>query len=195
MAAYHAQDLTSTLRGRPADVEGTWKTLHPLCVSYARLTKDFRHIDGFRSHLGAVIAAQICTLVAPRAPNPKAHDSPHELSQSDLAKQHSQLSENFGLLSKHYALLLQHTQDARRLLPMEDIRKDYRRTWAAATDNAELSKGPEKPGTKLSGPFFLPIQNDTKPIHAVRFGLKFLAELCKNEGISHVISVDLDKVH
>jgi len=195
MAAYHAQDLASNLRGRPAEVESTWKTLLPLCVSYTRLTKDFQHIDGFRSHLGAVIAAHICTLLAPRAPNPKAHDSPHELSQAELVKQHSQLSENFGLLSKHYMWLLQHTRDARLLLPMEDLQTQYQKTWAGAESNAKLSKGPEKfVAAKLSGPYFLPIQNDTTPIQAVRFGLKFLAELCDQEHIDYSIKVNLDKV-
>jgi len=194
MAAYHAQDSSLHLRGRPAEVEGTWKTLLPLCSSYARLTKDFQHLDGFRSYLGAVIAANICTLVAPRAPNPKAHDSPHELSHAELAKQHSHLTENLGLLSDHYMKLLRHTQDARSALPMEDIEKQYSKTWSGAEINGKLAKNTEKvSATKLSGPYFLPIQNDTTPIQAVRFGLKFLAEYCDKERVEHHIKVNLDR--
>ncbi|KAL1602446.1 hypothetical protein SLS60_005862 [Paraconiothyrium brasiliense] len=194
MAAYHAQDQSLQLRGRPAEVEGTWKTLLPLCSSYARLTKDFTHLDGFRSCLGAVIAANICTLVAPRAPNPKAHDSPHELSVAELTKQHSQLTENLGLLSDHYQKLLRHTQDARSALPMEEIEKTYTKTWAGAEWNTKLSKVPEKVNaSKLSGPYFLPIQNDTTPIQAVRFGLKFLGEYCEKEKIEHRLKINLDR--
>ena len=61
MAAYYAQDLSLNLRGRAGEVEQTWKTLLPLCLSYARFTKDFTHLDGLRSYLSCVIASTICT--------------------------------------------------------------------------------------------------------------------------------------
>ncbi|KAF2443423.1 hypothetical protein P171DRAFT_37228 [Karstenula rhodostoma CBS 690.94] len=194
MAAYHAQDQSLQLRGRSAEVESTWKTLLPLCTSYGRLTKDFAHLDGFRSYLGAVIAANICTQVTPRAPNPKAHDSPHELSVAELTKQHSQLTENLGLLSDHYQKLQRHTQDARVALPMEELEKTYPKTWAGAEWNAKLAKAGEKVhATKLSGPYFLPILNDTSPIQAVRFGLRFLGEYCEREGVGHRLKINLER--
>lgn len=194
MAAYHAQDLAFHLRGRAAEVENTWKTLLPLCFSYSRLTKDFQHLDGFRSYLGAVIAANICTLLAPRAPNPKAHDSPHELSQAELAKQNSHLMENFSLLADHYLRLLRHLQDARIALPAAEIQKTYPKTWSGAETNTTLVKVPEKVNaTKLSGPYFLPIQSDTTPIQAVRFGLRFLSEYCEKEQIDYTLRINLDK--
>jgi hypothetical protein len=78
---------------------------------------------------------------------------------------------------------------------MEDLEQQYQKTWAGAESNTKLAKGPEKVNAaKLSGPYFLPIQNDTTPIQAVRFGLKFLAELCEKERIDHIIKVNLDKV-
>ncbi|KAL5375038.1 hypothetical protein PMIN02_012125 [Paraphaeosphaeria minitans] len=192
MAAYHAQDQSLQLRGRPAEVESTWKTLLPLCSSYARLTKDFAHLDGFRSYLGAVIAANICTHVAPRAPNPKAHDSPHELSVAELTKQHAQLTENLGLLSDHYQKLQRHTADARAALPTEQIAKMYPKTWAGAEWDKKAAT--EKvAATKLSGPYFLPIHNDTSPVQAVRFGLRFLGEYCEREGVGHRLKINLER--
>ncbi|KAF1965879.1 hypothetical protein BU23DRAFT_337123 [Bimuria novae-zelandiae CBS 107.79] len=195
MAAYHAQDQALQLRGRSGEVEHTWMTLLPLCSSYGRLTKDFQHLEGFRSYLAAVIAANICTLVAPRAPNPRAHDSPHELSVAELTKQHSQLTENLNLLSDHYQKLLRHTQDARAALPMDELEKQYPRTCASAKEfDYKLAKAPEKiNSTKLSGPYFLPIQNDTTPIQAVRFGVKFLTEYCEKECIDHKLKINLDR--
>ncbi|KAL5390364.1 hypothetical protein DPSP01_001933 [Paraphaeosphaeria sporulosa] len=192
MAAYHAQDQSLLLRGRPAEVESTWKTLLPLCSSYARLTKDFTHLDGFRSYLGAVIAANICTHVAPRAPNPKAHDSPHELSVAELTKQHAQLTENLGLLSDHYQKLQRHTADARVALPMEELEKMYPKTWAGAEWDKKAAKE-KMAATKLSGPYFLPIQNDTSPVQAVRFGLRFLGEYCEREGVGHRLKINLER--
>lgn len=194
MAAYHMQDLCLQLRGRPAEVENTWKTLLPLCASYARLTKDFRSLDGFRSYLAAVIAGGICTHLAQRAPNPKAHDSPHAPPPTDSATQRSQATENFALLSDHYMQMHRHTQDARIALPMDDMQKLFPRTWAGAEANAKLAKVPEKVnGVKISGPYFLPIANDTTPIQAVRFGLKFLHEYCEKEGLDHPIRINLDR--
>ncbi|KAJ4289553.1 hypothetical protein N0V90_010882 [Kalmusia sp. IMI 367209] len=195
MAAYHAQDQSLQLQGRPAGVEATWKTLLPLCSSYGRLTKDFQHLDGFRSYLGAVIAANICALVAPRAPNSKAHDSPHELSHAELAKQHSQLTENLGLLSDHYTKLLRHTQDARAALPPAELERLYTKTWSGAESDTRLAKVPEKVNaTKLyHGPYFLPIGSDTTPIQAVRFGLRFLGEYCEKEGVDHKLKASLDR--
>jgi hypothetical protein len=193
MTAFHTQDLVSHLRGRPAEVEGTWKMLLTLCASYSRLTKDLQHLDGFRSYLAAVIAASICTLLTPRASNPQAHDSPHEMPHPELAKQHSQLSDNISLLAENYMHLLRHTQDARVALPMEDMQKLFPKTWSGAESNAKLAKVPEKPhGVKLPGPYFLPIANDTTPIQAVRFGLKFLHEYCEKERLDHTI-VNLDR--
>lgn len=194
MTAFHMQDLVMNLRGRPADVEATWKTLLPLCASYARLTKDFKHLDGFRSYLAAVVAGGICTLLAPRAPNPKQHDSPHELPHADLAKQHSQVMENFSLMADHYMQMQRYTQDARIALPMDDMQKLYPKTWAGAEANAKLAKVPEKVnGIKLTGNYFVPIANDTTPIQAVRFGLKFLHEYCEKERLEHTIRINLDR--
>ncbi|CAI6333852.1 unnamed protein product [Periconia digitata] len=194
MVAYHMQDLGLLLRGRPAGAEGTWITLLPLCASYARLTKDYQHLDGFRSYLAAVIAADICNVLAPRAPNPKAHDSPHALPSADLAKQRSQAMENFAMLSDHYMQMQRHTQEARIRLSMDDMRTVYPKTWAGAESNANLSKMPEKAnGVKLSGPYFLPIANDTTPIQAVRFGLEFLHEYCEKAGVDHTIRINLDR--
>ncbi|KAF1961272.1 hypothetical protein CC80DRAFT_402800 [Byssothecium circinans] len=194
MTAFHTQDLVHQFRGRLADVEGTWKMLLNLCISYHRLTNDSPHLDGFRSYLGAVIAAVICTLLAPRAPNPQAHDSPHELPHAELAKQHGQLTENFAALADNYMQLLRHTQDARAALPIEEMQKVYPKTWSGAESNTKLAKVADKTiSVKLSGPYFLPIANDTTAIQAVRFGLKFLREYCEKERLDHVIRINLDR--
>ncbi|KAF2640745.1 hypothetical protein P280DRAFT_543570 [Massarina eburnea CBS 473.64] len=193
MAAFYTQDTALHLRGRLPEVEGTWKMLLDLCVSYSRLTKDL-HLDGFRSYLASVIASGICQLLTPRAPNPQAHDSPHDVPHPELAKQHGQLSENFAKLTDNYMRLLHHTQDARIALPMEDLQKLFPKTWAGAEPNAKLARVAEKVnGPKLSGPYFLPIANDTTPIQAVRFGLKFLHEYCEKERLDHIIRVNLDR--
>lgn len=194
MAAYYAQDLSLTLRGRAPEVEQTWKTLLPLCLSYARSTKEFKHLDGLRSYLSSVIASAICTHVSQRAATSRPHDSPQDVPHADLAKQHAALTSNFALLSDHTAKMTQHYQDARIALPFEDIQSTYKKTFAAREHNAKLATEPEKVnGARMTGPFFLPLSNDTTPIQAVRFGLKFLAEYCEKEKVDYVIRVNLDK--
>lgn len=194
MAAYGAQDQSHQLRGRPGDVEGTWKTLLPLCMSYAVRTKDFPHLEGLRLYLCAVICAAICAQVAPRSARLKAHDSPQDSSQSELAKQNAQLSENFATMSENYIKLVKATQDARIVLSTEDIQKHYPKTWADRELDAKLSKAPERCiAGNLSGPYFLPIQNDTTPFQVVRFGLKFLSEYCAKEKLSYSLRVSLEK--
>ena len=77
---------------------------------------------------------------------------------------------------------------------MVDLEKQYSKTWASAEWDTKLAKVPEKiNAAKLSGPYFLPIQNDTTPIQAVRFGLKFLAEYCEKERIGHKLKINLDR--
>ncbi|KAH3921177.1 hypothetical protein HBH70_023750 [Parastagonospora nodorum] len=194
MAAYHAQDASLNLRGRAGEVEGTWKTLLPLCLSYARSTKEFKHLDGLRSYLSSVIASAICTHVSQRSSLVRPHDSPHDLPHSDLAKQHATLAANFAMLSDHTNKMNQHYQDARIALPAEDIQSMYKKTFAGREANAKLAKEPEKVnGARMSGPYFLPIANDTTPIQAVRFGLKFLAEYCEKEKLEYNLRVNLDK--
>lgn len=213
MAAYYAQDLSLHLRNRPGEVEQTWKTLLPLCLSYARCTKDFPHLDGLRSYLSSTIASAICTHVAQRA-NPSrtatSHDSPQDLAPSDLAKHHPTLADNFGLLSDHLIKMARHFQDARAALPMDDLQSLYKKTWAQRETNPRLLR--EEPASaalrisnpsnnnnssngvlRMSGPYFLPLAADTSPIQAVRFGLRFLAEYCEREGIEYRFRVCLER--
>ncbi|KAH7411748.1 hypothetical protein DE146DRAFT_253857 [Phaeosphaeria sp. MPI-PUGE-AT-0046c] len=194
MAAYHAQDAALNLRGRLGEVEGTWKTLLPLCLSYARSTRDFKHLDGLRSYLSSVIASAICTHISQRSTPAKPHDSPQDVPHADLAKQHASLVSNFALLSDHTMKMTQHYQDARIALPAEDIQSMYKKTFASREANAKLAKEPEKiNGARMSGPYFLPISNDTTPIQAVRFGLKFLSEFCEKEKLDYNLRVNLEK--
>lgn len=194
MAAYYAQDLSLNLRGRAGEVEQTWKTLLPLCLSYARSTKDFQHLDGLRSYLSSIIASAICNHVSQRGSNTKAHDSPHDIAHAELAKQHSSIAENFALLADHTLKMSRHYQDARIALPFEDLQTIYKQTYAARETNTKLAREPEKvSGARMSGPYFLPLSSDTTPIQAVRFGLRFLAEYCEKEKIEYSLRVNLDK--
>ncbi|KAF3000858.1 hypothetical protein E8E13_007346 [Curvularia kusanoi] len=194
MAAYYAQDHSLNLRGRCGEVEQTWKTLLPLCLSYARYTKDFAHLDGLRSYLGSVIASTICTLVSQRSTSAKAHDSPQDVAHAQLAKDHTSLAENFALLADHTKKMVAHYQDARVTLPLEELQSSYKKTWAGREQNAKLIKEPEKiSGARMSGPYFLPISSDTTSIQAVRFGLRFLSEYCEKEGLKYSLRVNLDQ--
>lgn len=194
MAAYYAQDLSLNLRGRAGEVEQTWKTLLPLCLSYARFTKDFTHLDGLRSYLSCVIASTICTLVSQRASSTKPHDSPQDMAHAQLAKDHTSLAENFALLADHTKKMTAHFQDARIALPLEDLQTLYKRTWAGRETNTKLVKEPEKvSGARMSGPYFLPMAVDTSAIQAVRFGLRFLSEYCEKEGLRYALRVNLDQ--
>lgn len=193
MAAYYAQDLSLNYRGRAGEVEQTWKTLLPLCLSYSRFTKDFAHLDGLRSYLSSVIASTICTLIAQRVTT-KAHDSPQDVAHAQLARDHTSLAENFSLLADHTKKMAAHFQDARIALPIEALQATYKRTWAARETAAQLVKEPEKiSGARMSGPYFLPLSADTTPIQAVRFGLRFLHEYCEKEGLKYVLRVNLDQ--
>ena len=194
MAAYYAQDLSLNLRGRAGEVEQTWKTLLPLCLSYARFTKDFAHLDGLRLYLSSVIASTICTLVSQRSSSTKAQDSPQGATHAQLAKEHTSPAENFALLADHTKKMVGHYQDARLALPLEDLQTTYTRTWAGREANLKLIKEAEKvSGARLSGPYFLPISSDTTAIQAVRFGLKFLSEYCEKEGLKYSLRVNLDQ--
>lgn len=193
MAAYQAQDQANIARGRSGEVEATWKTLLPLCQSYASRTKDFAHLDGLRLHLNAVIAAAVCGNVVQRANRPNAHDSPQGEPQPQVARTPS-VSDNFALISEHYMQQLRFAQDARVALPLDDLQKVYPKTWAGKECDAKLAKVTEKfPAGNLSGPYFLPIQADTSPIQAVRFGLKLLSEYSSKEKLGHALKVNLEK--
>ncbi|RYO52183.1 hypothetical protein AA0116_g11688 [Alternaria tenuissima] len=198
MAAYSAQDLSLNLRGRAGEVEQTWKTLLPLCLSYSRCTKDHQHLDGLRSYLSSIIASAICTHVSQRCQNPKSavsHDSPQDAANNaDVTRQHNSLAENFALLADHTIKMNRHYQDARIALPIEDLQALYKKTYAAREANARLAREPEKiSGARMSGPYFLPLATDTTPIQAVRFGLKFLSEYCEKEGLEYRLRINLDR--
>ena len=195
MAAYYAQDHSLNLRGRVGEVEQTWKTLLPLCLSYARFTKDFSHLDGLRSYLSSVIASTICSLVSQRSSGTKAHDSPQDIAHAQLASaRDTSLAENFALLADHTKKMVAHYQDARAALPSEDLQSPARKTWAGRESNSKLIKEPEKiSGARMTGPYFLPISSDTTSIQAVRFGLKFLSEYCEKEGLKYSLRVNLDQ--
>jgi hypothetical protein len=201
MAAYYAQDLSLTLRGRPGEVEQTWKTLFPLCLSYARCTKDLPHLDGLRSYLCSMIASAICTHVSLRcsAATAKSHDSPQEGGGTQnippppsSTPSAGNVAENFSLLADHTIKMHRHFQDARFLLPFDVLQNQYKKTFAARESNLQLAREPETiKGARLHGPFFLPLGADTSPIQGVRFGLRFLDEYCEREGVEYVFRVRL----
>ncbi|KAF2660132.1 hypothetical protein K491DRAFT_701740 [Lophiostoma macrostomum CBS 122681] len=194
MAAYHAQDQAYSLRGRLGDWEGTWKTLMPLCASYAQRTKDFPHLDGLRLCLSAVISATICNHIAQRAQRSKAHDSPQGQPQPEPSKTTGQTSDNFALLADQYMQLVRFTQETRAVLPLDNIRKFFPETYAGRELDSGMAKGAEKfVGGNLSGPYFLPVQSDTTPLQAVRFGLKFLGEYSDKEELNHDLRVNLGR--
>jgi hypothetical protein len=175
IAAYYAQDASSHLRGRGSDVESTWKTLLPLCISYARITKDFQHLDGLRSYLSYVIATAICTHVSQRAPDPATAIA------------------NLALAVDHTKHANQHFSDARNALSYQVLQSDYKKTFAGREEDARLCKAHETiVGARLAGPYFLPIGNDTTPIQAVRFGLKFLTEYCEKEKLEYILRLNLE---
>ncbi|KAF1835205.1 hypothetical protein BDW02DRAFT_295542 [Decorospora gaudefroyi] len=197
MAAYSAQDLSLNLRGRAGEVEQTWKTLLPLCLSYSRCTRDFQHLDGLRSYLSSIIAAAICTHVSQRGSATKSHDSPQDTNSNhvDAAKLNNSMADNYALLADHTLKMNRHFQDARIALPLEELQTSYKKTYAARETNIKLAREPEKvSGARMSGPYFLPLGPDTTPIQAVRFGLKFLAEYCEREGLVYALRVLLDRV-
>ncbi|KAF2182716.1 hypothetical protein K469DRAFT_690466 [Zopfia rhizophila CBS 207.26] len=186
MAAYHVQDISLNLRGRPGEVENTWKTLLPLCMSYMVRTKDFPHLEGLRLYLSAVISASICGLVALRS-RARAHDSPHDTP-------HPEPAPNLHLLSDHYIKLLRSSQDAKLALSPDDIQNLYPKTYAGREAVAKPTKELGKLSCgNLTGPYFLPLGIETTPIQAVRFGLKFLSEYCEKEGLGYAIRVSLEK--
>ncbi|KAL6702891.1 hypothetical protein ACN47E_000853 [Coniothyrium glycines] len=194
MAAYYAQDYSLNLRGRAGEVEQTWKTLLPLCLSYARCTKDFQHLDGLRSYLSSIIASAICSHVSQRGSSARAHDSPQDFATAEATKQHNNVAENFALLADHTLKMNRHFQDARIALPLDDLQSTYKKTFAARETNLRLLKEPEKiSGSRMTGAFFLPLSTDTSPIQAVRFGLKFLAEYCEKEKLDYTFRISLEK--
>jgi hypothetical protein len=199
MAAYHAQDLSLTLRGRACEVEQTWKTLLPLCLSYARCTKPFAHLDGLREYLSSIIGSTICTYVSQRAGLPlisttgKPADSPHDLSPADLARHHAFLTDNFALLADHTRKTAQHYADARAVLPFETITSAYPKTYAARDTSREVDREKERSATRLSGPYMLPLASDSSAIQGVRFGLRFLEEYCEKEGVGYRVRLNLDR--
>jgi hypothetical protein len=195
MAAYYAQDHSLNLRGRAGEVEQTWKTLLPLCLSYSRCTRDFQHLDGLRSYLSSIIASAICTHVSQRGcSTAKSHDSPQDANHAEIAKQQNSLSDNFALLADHTLKMNRHYQEARIALPIEDLQTSYKKTYAGRETNVKLAREPEKvSGARMSGPYFLPLAMDTTPIQAVRFGLKFLSEYCEKEKLEYRLRVNLDR--
>ncbi|KAF2471327.1 uncharacterized protein BDR25DRAFT_313926 [Lindgomyces ingoldianus] len=190
MAAYHVQDISRNLSGRPGEVENTWKTLLPLCMSYSVRTRDFPHLDGLRSYLSSVISGSICTHIAHRfrSISAQAHDSPHDAPTSESA------NPNLKLLADNVMNQQRFTQDARIGLPSDDIERLFPKTWAGREKVAKLARETEKlAGGHLNGPYFLPVGSDTTPIQAVRFGLAFLKEYSEKESLNYSTRVNLER--
>ncbi|KAF2261676.1 hypothetical protein CC78DRAFT_345660 [Lojkania enalia] len=190
MAAYHLQDESSKLRGRPCEVAATWNTLLPLCRTNISYTKRFPALEGIRLYLGSAICTAICTHIAHQVNvSAKAHDSPHDPAQREPPSAYTKMLANSFLESRRWQ------QQARAVLPIEDLQNIYPKTWAAReTTGKNLPKEGEKIpiDTNPSGPYYLPIGDDTTPIEAVRFGLKILTEFCEKERLDYTLRVTWD---
>lgn len=184
MAGYYVQDV---LRLR-SEVDNTWKTLLPFSMSYSACTRQFKHLEGLRLYLSVIVASCVSGAICLRS-RPLAHDSPPDHGPPASSDPTASLT----VLSDHVMKMLRFASEARQALPIEDVMTCYPETWAGRETVANPSKdGAKIVGDSLAGPYFLPIGIDTSPIHGVRFGLAFLKEYCRKEGLQYEFKVNLE---
>ncbi|OCK80355.1 hypothetical protein K432DRAFT_404772 [Lepidopterella palustris CBS 459.81] len=182
IASFSASDLCQRSKGRPAEVENTWKTLMPLLLSLRPRMREFPHLDGLRLYLAVVISSRISGLLAQRRQPNAQHGSPQ-----------NEVSVDFALLAEQFMYLQRYSREARMTLPLADIEEQYPETWKGRECVADPAMDWENlPAGKLKGPYFLPIGPDTTPVQAVRFGVQFLKEWLAKEGLEYELQVSLE---
>jgi hypothetical protein len=202
MLAYALGDARRRLEGKPCDLETTWISLMPLFRHLGASTRYFKDLNGLHAHLGVAINSRISSAIIERmvkasSSQPIAADSPQGgPPSSEAGGSHTNLEPK--QLNESWKALTEHTRDAALRLPIEELVKKFPATWESRGRERDVGKDMEverlvsdKGEPLFKGKYFLPISVDTSPIQAVRFGVAFVSEWCKKEGMGYDMQVKL----
>ncbi|KAF2837117.1 hypothetical protein M501DRAFT_1059585 [Patellaria atrata CBS 101060] len=193
--AFYLGDYNLHIQSRPLKIETTWLTLIPMWRFFRNITANHPHLEGIRLLLGVVITDRIAGVLTSQlshatsttdsspAENPTANASRSAVA-SDLSRDAAEQYRNL----QHYRV------EANIKLPITELLEQYPLTWAAQAKPKDVESGWEtlEPAVgKLDGPFSLPVGVGTTPIQAVRFGVRFLEEWIKNEGVDYQLQLKL----
>jgi hypothetical protein len=196
MLSFFCTDQSTIISiGRPGPDANHWLTIVPYWYYVRERVEAYPDLRGLCFQIGALLREIICVADMEKLaqdPLPKnsgdgispPSDAGNMTPNSAKAAQYhrdyvdfkSRLVSNFN---KARALWIEGSKD----LSLQRIMHSYPKTWAMQEKDV-TGKGQEKfvPG-KYHGPFFLPLAGTSSPMEAVRFGIGFLGEWCKKEGI------------
>jgi hypothetical protein len=81
--------------------------------------------------------------------------------------------------------------DGSRQLSPEVLRRDYPHTWGKRTTDSSARLAEKVSPGRIPADFYLPMDSNTTPFEAVRFGVAFLREWAEREGVDWKTRIDL----
>jgi hypothetical protein len=175
MVTFHAQDAIAFIQRRQMNIDQTWRTVLALATSAAyksRMAK-YKELDSLRRTLTAIISTRIIA-------SPHAVYEP-EKPAAELRRAH-----------KDMTYFLQTFSNANAALPLDKLMERFPETWAKRSHDTPLPIPQKDFGNynDLTGPYWLPINVTTYPIHGVRFGMEMLREVLKRSAGSYELTID-----
>ncbi|KIW18709.1 hypothetical protein PV08_02998 [Exophiala spinifera] len=188
-------------RSRPG-ADPDWRSILPYHIFVYRQSRKYPHLHGLVMQLGAVCRQQIqkhdLDKLA-RDPLPDEYCSSAPTPSSDG---NTKTNEDVEKYKKRYTQFrddmihnIRELQtawlDGFRHLSPELLRREYPTTWSMRAKDATLRLQEKPSPSKLPKDFYLPMDANTTPLEAARFGLAFLTEWAGKEKIDWKTKIDL----
>ena len=179
-----------------------WSQIKEYQTFVAGHTRKFPHLQGLVLQLGAVCRQQILKYDIERlardplpdeytgsAPTPGSDGNTKTIEDGERYKQRY-LDFRNDMVSNGRDLQVAWLDGFRRL-PLELMKDEYPKTWAARRLDFQR-RGTDKPALgDISKTFFLPMDAATAPFEAIGFGLAFLTEWANIHGVKWETRIDL----
>ena len=177
MLAYVGSDYVRRQDKKPGSLDWwrqlamMWKGLRGQCI-------DYPHLFAFMWHLGTIICARIEAIISEQGIPKEATPSQETIT-------------NLTSSVENWEMLQRCSREAHSRLPIEDIISLYPKTWKSRGRGQRPAAWENIKPTDTKGSYHLPFGPDTTPVQAVRFGLVFLTEWMKGEGVDYELRLRL----
>ncbi|KAL6243445.1 hypothetical protein RBB50_009437 [Rhinocladiella similis] len=188
-------------RSRPG-TDPDWRSILPYHIFVYRQSRKYPHLHGLVMQLGAVCRQQIQKhdldkLAREPLPDEYCNSAPTPSSDGntktneDMEKYRKRYTQFRDNMIHNIRELQTAWLDGFRHLSPELLRREYPNTWASRAKDATLRLQEKPSPSKVPKEFYLPMDANTTPFEAARFGMAFLTEWTEKEKIDWKTKIDL----
>lgn len=179
-----------------------WRSILPYHNFVFRASKQFPHLHGLVTQLGAVCRQILHKLDMDRLARDPLPDEQGSSAPTPGSDGNTKTNDDHDKYKKKYLEfrndLISNAKelqvawlDGSRLLSLDTLKQDYPQTWTKRSKDSALRGHEKLAPAKLGGDYFLPLDVSTTAVEASRFVMAFLSEWSNKEGVEWKSRIEL----